>query len=122
MLLGRRRRGLLVVEALDLGDSLVEVAGPAVAAGDRADVALAVDEELDVGRGGEHAVRGRDRLRALGGDGKEDARLAADALDRVAGVVDGDRDHFDAEQSESAVATGDLRQSGTRACQVVQDE
>src|SRR2546428_11938910 len=55
VLLRRRRRRLLLVQLLNLGEERAHLGGLAALARDRADVTLAVDQELGVGRAGEEA-------------------------------------------------------------------
>src|SRR2546430_15716865 len=77
VLLGRRRRRLLLVQLLNLGEERAHLGGLAALARDRADVTLAVDQELGVGRAGEEAVR-RDDLGGTGGGHRgQDARRRA---------------------------------------------
>src|SRR5438876_10142211 len=83
VLLGRRRRRLLLVQLLNLGEERAHLGGLAALARDRADVALAVDQELGVGRAGEEAVRRDDLGGAVGDHREQDARLGPETLQGV---------------------------------------
>src|SRR5712691_9969240 len=80
VLLRRRRRRLLLVQLLDLGEERAHLGGLAALARDRADVTLAVDQELGVGRAGEEAVRRDDLGGAVGDHREQDARRGPEML------------------------------------------
>src|SRR5438045_9743432 len=95
MIVRKRRRALLRVERFDFGHDRAAALFP-----DRADVALAIDEEFGVGPRREQLIRRDDVGGAVGHDREQRRRYGAELADRVAWRVRGYRDHLDAGDPE----------------------